>query len=120
MPKRQNAPGVETGPRLRKKIKAAHEKIDKATKQFGAQMSTAELKRMMDGSVNLDLRELNRIAAGATITKSGKRKGRNPHVGIKIEETTNEERVRMRRKAREKKPGTVRAVHRRKKSRRKK
>ena len=96
-----------------KKAANANKAVRKAS---GSQVSQSEIDRLFK---NLDLRELNRQAAGPTVTKSGKSKGRNPHVGLNIPDLTTAERkrreaARKARKAKKARPGTVRSVNRRK------
>lgn len=99
-----------------------------AREVYGAQMSKKEvdqIRKTIDSSGPDGMEAAKRAARrfvkklgkvldnGPTVTKSGKPKGRNPHVGLKIPKTSDEELVARRRAARKKKPGTVRAVNKR-------
>jgi hypothetical protein len=83
-----------------------------AKKLAGAQVTTGEMKRIAKEFKKLDARI--EAESGPAVTKSGKPKGRNPHVGLRVPKLTAKEKA-ARKKARSKKGrGRVRAVNRRK------
>jgi hypothetical protein len=119
---------VEGSPRKKKKRREAFN----LTQAFLDAVKTVQIERQRRGPItdseveglpgtgfghgedaNLDLREMNRRAAGATITKSGMPAGRNPHVGLHIPAPTAAERAARRRALRQRRGGTVRPANRR-------